>query len=128
MNQNAVLTKQETTVAELIAWGATKKDVANRLFISVHTVENHCRNIFDKVGVTKANELSAWWFCHNYHISFDLSPIKRQIVAAILLLMLLPQIANDCSVRINNSRTVARTVRLSRNRKIEDNNKTIIIS
>ena len=59
MNQEAILTKRESEIAELIAWGATKKDVANRLFISERTVENTARSIYEKTGVTKSNELSA---------------------------------------------------------------------
>ena len=34
MNYEAVLTPREEQVAELLAWGAAKKEVAARLFIS----------------------------------------------------------------------------------------------
>lgn len=35
MIEDAVkLTKRESEIAELFAWGATKKDIANRLYIS----------------------------------------------------------------------------------------------
>lgn len=85
MNELAELTKRESEIAELFAWGAAKKDVANRLYISERTVENHTRNIYEKVGVTKVNELSAWWFCTKFKISFDLSPLKRGIVAMFFL-------------------------------------------
>ena len=81
MMNGAILTKRETEIAELLAWGATKKDVANRLFVSERTVENHTRNIYEKTGVTKINELSAWWFCTTFNISFDLSPLKRSAIA-----------------------------------------------
>lgn len=57
MMNAAILTKRETEIAELLAWGATKKDVANRLFVSERTVENHTRNIFEKVGVTKVTRI-----------------------------------------------------------------------
>lgn len=87
MNPNAKLTKRETEVCELIAWGATKKDVANRCFISIRTVENTVRNIFNKIGVTKVNELSAWWFCVQFNISFDLSPLKKTAIATLLLIL-----------------------------------------
>jgi DNA-binding CsgD family transcriptional regulator len=95
MKKEAKLTKRETQVAELFAWGATKKDVANQLVISENTVQNHAENIFKKIGVTKINELSAWWFCTKFHISFDLSPIKRQVIASFLLVMMMPQMF-DC--------------------------------
>ena len=78
MNTDVKLTKRETEIAELVAWGASKCEIAARCYISERTVENHCRNIFEKVGVTKATELSAWWFCTSFHISFELSPLKTQ--------------------------------------------------
>lgn len=44
MIATATLTKRESEVTRLIAWGATKKEVAQKLFISERTVENHARN------------------------------------------------------------------------------------
>ena len=87
MNASAVLTKRETQIAELFAWGAAKKDVSRMLFISERTVDNHATNIYEKIGCSKVNELSAWWFCTRYDISFDLSPLRR--VAAALTVVLL---------------------------------------
>lgn len=87
MNANATLTKRESEVAELIAWGATKKEIASQLFIDNRTVENHARSIYQKAGVTKSNELSAWWFCVHFNISFDLSPLKRKVITFVLLLL-----------------------------------------
>ena len=47
MNQEAILTKRESEIAELIAWGATKKDVANKLFIQdrIKSYEDACREL-----------------------------------------------------------------------------------
>ena len=56
-------TKRETQIAELIAWGASKKEVADKLFISEYTVDNHLRKVYEKANVNKANELSAWGVC-----------------------------------------------------------------
>lgn len=85
MNAKTELTKREIQITKLIAWGATKKDVANKLHIAYCTVETHVKNIFLKTGCTKANELSAWYFCTEYKISFKLSPFARQSIAIILL-------------------------------------------
>lgn len=87
MNPEAILTRRENQVGKLLAWGAIKKEVADRLCISVHTVENHVRNIFVKTGCRSVNEFSAWYFCKNFNISFDLSPLQKQIVSAALLLL-----------------------------------------
>ena len=84
MNAEAKLTRRESQVAILIAWGTCRKTVADRLFISVHTVENHVRNLFEKTECRSVNEFSAWYFCTHFNISMELSPLKN-IVAAILL-------------------------------------------
>lgn len=87
MNLNAILTKREREIASFLAWGATKKEVAARLNLSERTIENHSRNIYHKVCVDTVNALSAWWFCTEFKISIDLSPRKRSIIAAFMLLV-----------------------------------------
>ena len=68
------LTGRELQVAELLAWGMAKKEAADRLGISTHTVENIARSVYEKVGIQKAAELSAWWICTKYGIVRDESP------------------------------------------------------
>ena len=72
-------------MAERIAWGASQKEVADDLGISRYTVDNTLRKIYQKLHIGKINELSAWWFCTTFGISFDLSPLKRTIGACCLL-------------------------------------------
>lgn len=118
MMKVAELTKRESEIAELFAWGASKKDVANRLFISERTVENHARNIYAKIGCQKINELCAWWFCTTFHISFDLSPLKRKIIAVVFLMLLTPQVfAIDHQDYCRTMRTSTRTTRTIRARR-----------
>ena len=122
MNLTATLTKRESQIAELIAWGLTKKEVAEKLFISPRTVENTARSIYEKTGVTKANELSAWYFCSRFKISLDMSPLRRGVVAVGLLLLLIPREIipnNDEMVRVR-TRTVQ--VRAGRARGRRDGN------
>jgi DNA-binding NarL/FixJ family response regulator len=45
------LTSREKNVLELLVKGHTKKEVANRLEISYHTVDKHVRSIYDKLHV-----------------------------------------------------------------------------
>jgi DNA-binding CsgD family transcriptional regulator len=92
MNVKASLTPRETEVAELLAWGAAKKEVSDRLFISTRTVENTARNIYAKIGIQKATELCVWWFCTHFGVSFELSPIKRAIAGIIILFAFLSDI------------------------------------
>ncbi len=94
MDLNAQLTPRETEVAELLAWGAAKKEVADRLSLSPRTVENQARSIYGKIGIQKATELSVWWFCTKLGVSFDLSPLKRGIIGAFLFFLMLPSTLN----------------------------------
>src|SRR5437660_5241562 len=47
----ATLTKSERTLSALVAKGMTNRQVAERLFISRHTVDAHLRHIFRKLGI-----------------------------------------------------------------------------
>jgi DNA-binding CsgD family transcriptional regulator len=52
------LTDTERTVAKLVADGLTNRQIAERVFISRHTVDFHLRSIFRKVGVASRVELA----------------------------------------------------------------------
>jgi DNA-binding CsgD family transcriptional regulator len=47
----ATLTRAERALAALVARGMTNRQVAERLFISRHTVDAHLRHIFLKLGL-----------------------------------------------------------------------------
>jgi len=55
------LSSRETELIRLIADGLTNKDIAEKLFLSVHTIKTHRKNIIKKLGFTFKNtaELSA---------------------------------------------------------------------
>jgi len=53
------LTKAERCVAELVARGATNREVAEQLYISRHTVDSHLRHIFAKLGISSRVKLAA---------------------------------------------------------------------
>ena len=54
----AVLSPKEKEVAELICLGYTNKDIAKVLFISEHTVKDHTKKIYPKMGVHSRLELA----------------------------------------------------------------------
>ncbi len=51
------LTKTELNILRMIADGLTSKDIADELFISFKTVENHRSNISGKLGIKGAHSL-----------------------------------------------------------------------
>ena len=120
MNANAKLTTEENRVAELAAWGLSQKEIADTLNKSVNTVMNQFRSIYAKIGINKINELSAWWFCVNFNISFDLSPIKRKAGAVVLLLLFSSQLLdfnNRIVRRIRRGREIETICRRGRGRE-----------
>jgi DNA-binding CsgD family transcriptional regulator len=52
------LTASELDVARLVAQGLTNRQTAERLFLSPHTVSNHLRHAFTKLGITSRVELA----------------------------------------------------------------------
>ena len=52
------LTDSELRVVNLVAQGATNRDVAAQLHLSLHTVKTHVRNAFAKLGITSRAELA----------------------------------------------------------------------
>jgi DNA-binding CsgD family transcriptional regulator/tetratricopeptide (TPR) repeat protein len=52
------LTASELSVARLVAEGLTNREVAERLFVSPHTVNSHLRHVFTKLGINSRVELA----------------------------------------------------------------------
>ena len=52
------LTDSELKVVNLIAQGATNRDVATHLHLSPHTVKTHVHNAFAKLGITSRAQLA----------------------------------------------------------------------
>ena len=56
---SADLTATEAKVAELVAAGGTNREVADALFVSVHTIEANLKRIYRKLGIRSRTELAS---------------------------------------------------------------------
>ena len=55
-----LLTATETEIVRAIAQGKTTKEIAADRFSSVHTITTHRKNIFRKLGVNTAHEVTRY--------------------------------------------------------------------
>ena len=53
------LSMRELEVLQVIAEGLSNQEVANRLYLSLHTVKVHARNIYAKLGVKNRTQAVA---------------------------------------------------------------------
>jgi DNA-binding NarL/FixJ family response regulator len=60
------LTTREREILSLIANGKTSKEIAQLLFISIHTVNNHRKNIRHKLAIRKNADLVKYALQHGY--------------------------------------------------------------
>ncbi|MFL6178704.1 MAG: response regulator transcription factor, partial [Actinomycetes bacterium] len=54
------LTKRELEIAELVATGASNKDIAVRLVTSPRTIESHVAHILAKLGFNSRAQIASW--------------------------------------------------------------------
>ena len=54
------LTDREREVLQLVAQGLSNKDIAQKLYLSVRTVEGHLANIYGKLQVKSRTEAALW--------------------------------------------------------------------
>ena len=71
------LTPREHEIAGLAAGGLSNREIAERLVVSVRTVDNHLHSAFSKLGITHRSELAAL-------LSFPVCARKRDLSTATL--------------------------------------------
>jgi len=64
-NSEDVLSKREQDTLRLIALGLTQKEIADKLFISTHTVVSHRKNITRKLGIKTVSGLTVYAILNN---------------------------------------------------------------
>jgi DNA-binding CsgD family transcriptional regulator len=60
------LTERERQITGLIARGSRTADIAAELYVSAHTVRDHVKTIFQKVGVSSRGELVATLYAQHF--------------------------------------------------------------
>jgi pimeloyl-ACP methyl ester carboxylesterase/DNA-binding CsgD family transcriptional regulator len=61
---DAALTSRETEVLALVASGHSNKEIAHQLSLSVHTVQRHVANIYNKIGARGRADATAYALKH----------------------------------------------------------------
>ena len=59
LRRSAALTARETELLELLATGVDTRTIANGMFLSEHTVQDHLKSIFAKTNTTNRRDLLA---------------------------------------------------------------------
>lgn len=77
----------ELRVVKLLASGSSEKEIADRLCISRHTVDNHLRNIRERFGLHKNTEIILLYIAQLNHKPFSLANIKQYGLEVILVLV-----------------------------------------
>jgi DNA-binding NarL/FixJ family response regulator len=54
------LSRREHQVAQLVARGLTNRQIAEELFLSERTVENHVQHILAKLGLRNRTQIATW--------------------------------------------------------------------
>ena len=67
---NDTLSAREQNILKHIALGLTNKEIADQLFISIHTVVTHRKNITQKLGIKSVSGLTVYAILNNL-ISMD---------------------------------------------------------
>ncbi len=56
----SILTQREREILSIVVGGATNEEIANKLYISPHTVKTHIYNIFKKINVPNRLQAAIW--------------------------------------------------------------------
>jgi DNA-binding CsgD family transcriptional regulator/N-acetylneuraminic acid mutarotase len=75
MNESNELSDRELEILKLVATGASNKEIAQKLSITLNTVKVHLRNIFAKIGVASRTE-AAMYAVHIGLVAGDVSALN----------------------------------------------------
>jgi DNA-binding CsgD family transcriptional regulator len=72
--ENDELTSREKEVLKLVALGFSNKAIAEKLFISIHTVITHRKNITEKTGIKSISGLTVYSILNNLIDTESINP------------------------------------------------------
>lgn len=107
------LTKCEFEIADRLALGESKKEVACHTHRSLYTVETTVKNIYEKLGFNKISDLVLWYCGCTFNISYLISERKRQVLTGIFLILI------SINILLDESNDVYRCRRRNTRRKNE---------
>ncbi|HDS06735.1 MAG TPA: response regulator transcription factor [Bacteroides sp.] len=61
----STLTEREKTIVRLVSMGLTNKQIADKLFLSTHTIITHRKNIIHKLGIKSVSGLTVYAIVNN---------------------------------------------------------------
>lgn len=72
------LSPRETTIVRLVAMGLTNRQIAEKLFLSAHTVMTHRKNINSKLGIKSVSGLTVYAIVNNIITIEEVSSIPSR--------------------------------------------------
>lgn len=97
------LTNTQTQILAYNGAGLSTCEMAEKMGISIETVKTHLKNIKERVGLQKINELAAYYWVTVFGESFE-DKRKQILGASLLLIFLLGFPINEDKARRNRVR------------------------
>lgn len=82
MKTDAILSKREREVMNLVVLGYSAREIAERMNVIYQCVANHLQSIYDKTGTKRTLQaLVTWYFTQNFGITLNVSEMTRRVGA-----------------------------------------------
>ncbi len=105
-------TPRELEVAELTAFGATEKEVAYHMHLSVETVKVHKKNFFYKTGCRNIADMTRWYLQYKFKLSFDIRPrILGRLAFTMLAVVIFAEFSRMPVIRTRSPRPITASCR-----------------
>lgn len=80
-----ILTNQQHKILKLTSIGLSAKEIAEEVGSTPNTINTHLKNIKERLGLQKASELVAYYWCEVFGSSLEEQ--KRQMMSIFLLMI-----------------------------------------